>query len=483
MRVTEVHRAAARAFSGLRLRTQLLLVVNAVVGVAASGMLYLDYRASIDGAVERTAASLEDEARALAEALDVLEHLGPEAVQNHLDAVCAAMNAGTSPGHEITARVATTGRLYAASHAHVAESEHAPRISGTASRGSEVTVSELAHPVLADARHDALWRIGALLGGAVLAAVLVNFLLLRLVTSPLEGLVANVRSFGETSRLPKLAPPSNAEIADLSAGLGGMMRELASRELDREAQLFRARRLQDHLMVNSSHEADVVVEYHPADQIAGDYVDVVKLPGGGRLFCLADVVGHGIPAAMGAAVIKALVVSLDASDLTPAALLKRLNVGVFRASLPEDFATMIVVRVPACGGPVIYASAGHETCYAVRDEGRVSELSSTGMLLGVDPTAEFEDVELDLDLGDVLVLMSDGLSEAMNRDGEFLGRARLLSELSSLECRDARCAAESVLASAQRHLDGRVASDDMTVVAIAVSTASQPEEITSCDTF
>ncbi len=465
------------AFSKLRLRTQLLLVVNTIVGVAALGMLYLDYRASIENAIDRTTASLADEARTIAHAADALEHHGTAAVQEYLDAVCAAMDARSSPGHEIDARLVPSGIELSSSHTHPVTHIGERRISGTAEEaGAVVTVSEFVSPIFVNARAGALRRGGALLGGAGFAALLVNLLLIHLVSRPLEELVHKVRSYNASKAPPTLPPSANAELEVLSAELGAMMHDLDRRERDRDAQLSRARRLQAHLMTGETLTSAVAIEYHPADQIAGDYVEVLELKGGDRLYCLADVVGHGVPAAMGAAVIKALVVSLDASDLSPASVLKSLNTGIFKASLPEDFATMIVVRVPAHGGPVLYASAGHEICYVLCSGGRVSELSSTGMVLGVDPTAEFYNVELDLDAGDVLVLMSDGLSEAMNRDGQQLGRAAILKMLSELTRPEAKTAAQGVFESALQHLDGRVADDDMTVVAVAISTTSQPQE-------
>ncbi len=463
---------ARKWFASLRVRTQLLLVVNTVVGVSTLGMLYLDYRASMDAAIQIKQASLADEASAISEAINALSHHGSETVQAYLDSVCTAMDTQTSPGHTVQAWQATG--LYFASHTTHVDSESPSRIRGQS--GNEPTlvrVSELASPVVASARATAARRAGVLFGAAVIAAAIVNTLLLRLVSTPLEALARRVRAFGETHDPSHLPEPTNAELATLTEELGGMMVDLAKREEDRTAQLARASRLQSRLMAGPSLNPDIAIEYHPADQVAGDYVEVIELATGDRLICLADVVGHGVPAAMGAAVIKALVVSLDASELSPAAVLEVLNSGVYRASLPEDFATMIVVRVPALGGPVIYASAGHETCYLLSAQGRLSELSSTGMVLGIDPSAEFEDVELDLDAGDVLVLMSDGLSEAMDRNGRLLGRQSITRTLSRLRKPAAKAAAESVLCSARQHLDGRAAADDMTVVAVAVAGAKQ----------
>ena len=99
------------------------------------------------------------------------------------------------------------------------------------------------------------------------------------------------------------------------------------------------------------------------------------------------------------------------------------------------------------------------------------------MILGIDPSANFEDVELDLDAGDVLVLMSDGLSESADRDGKLLGRQSIVQILTRLRNPTAKSVAESVLSSARQHLEGRAAADDMTVVTVAVAVANQPQGI------
>jgi len=463
-------------FASIRVRTQLLLVVNTVVGVTTLGMLYLDYRASMDAAILSKQASLADEASAIGEAINALSHHGSEAVQAYLDGVCTAMDTKTSPGHTVQAWQAT-GQYFASHTAHV-HSESLSRIRGeSASEPTLVRVSESVSPVVTSARATALRRALVLFVTSVVAAAIVNALLLRLISAPLEALSHRVRTFGERHTTVDLPEPTNAELATLTGELGTMMLDLVRREEDRAAQLARARRLQSRLMAGASSDPDIAIEYHPADQVAGDYVEVIELVGGDRLICLADVVGHGVPAAMGAAVIKALVISLDVSELSPAAVLKGLNSGVYRASLPEDFVTMIVVRMPALGGPLTYASAGHETCYVLSAQGGLTELSSTGMILGIDPSANFEDVELDLDAGDVLVLMSDGLSESADRDGKLLGRQSIVQILTRLRNPTAKSVAESVLSSARQHLEGRAAADDMTVVTVAVAVANQPQGI------
>lgn len=464
-------------YRGLRLRTQLLLAVNVVVGTTTLGMLYLDYRVSMGAALRSKEASLADEASAISEAINALGHHGADAVQAYLDGVCTAMDTRTSPGHTVQAWQASG--VYFASHTTLVDTETPSRIRGESSSDPTlVRVSELANPVIASARLTAARRAAVLVGAAAVAAAIVNTLLIRLVSTPIEVLADRTRAFGQTGESTELPEPTSAELVTLTEDLGGMMADLAKREGDRAAQLARAKRLQSHLMPAPAGDSTLAIEYHPADEVAGDFVDILTLPCGDRIVCLGDVVGHGVPAAMGAAVLKALVVSLQGQDLTPAELLAAINRGVLRASLPEDFASMIAVRLTKGNRSVSYASAGHETCHVLRGHGRVSELTSTGILLGIDPDAEFGEERLDLTNGDVIVLVSDGLSEAMDERGHLLGRERIADALRSAPLINAHAAAASVLDSARRHLNGRPASDDMTVIAVEVLLTAHGHEAT-----
>lgn len=136
-----------------------------------------------------------------------------------------------------------------------------------------------------------------------------------------------------------------------------------------------------------------------------------------------------------------------------------------------------VRSVSKFGFSQVVATFDNNVRIAMHANGLVTELSSTGGLLGIDPKAEFVDTNLDLDEGDVLVLISDGISEAMDERGRLLGRSRIADSLRSTPCVSAKSAAASVLDTARHHLDGRPASDDMTVIALEVSTTTRAQEV------
>lgn len=472
------HRAthgASRWFRRQCLRTQLLLTVNVIAGIGLIAFLYVDYRHSVAAAIHTKVASLSDEARAIAVAVEPLQQLGFAAVQAHINAVCTAMDRTQSPGHMIEVRIGEV-----AMHSHPSlhgESEldsatkSEPRVSGTASLNSVlVTVSERKEGAIRETQREAVLRAAIITASGVVGTLLVNLLLLRLVDAPIRRLTGYVREVGRGTFGKPLRAGGSAEIAYLAGEIGVMSRELARREDDRQRQLARARHLQRHLMsTTGTHGSDrSAIAFFPADEVAGDFAEVITLSDGSALLCLADVSGHGIAAAMGAAMIKALLLSHGLSQFTPAEILAQINSRFLEASLPGDFASMIIVRIDATRTSAEYASAGHEPCYIRHRDGRVTILESTGTLLGVGESAECQNAQVALEEGDIVVLLSDGVSESMNESGALYGRSRLVSALATGTSPDPSALVAWICEDAQRHRHDGSCADDMTVLAFAI---------------
>lgn len=263
-----------------------------------------------------------------------------------------------------------------------------------------------------------------------------------------------------------------------------MSRELARRAADRNAQLERARRLQSHLVPSHiSGYLSIAIEYHPADEVAGDYVDVIACPNGDTLVCVADVVGHGIHAAMGSAVLKALLLATDLSEPSPAAMLRAINQRYCLSSLPEDFASMVLLRLSVDGARAVYASAGHEPGYVRCADGSCNLLGSTGLILGIDADATCEDREVSLSLGDVLVLLSDGVSEAANEAGTLFGRDTVATVVGGSGCADPAQLARDLVDAAARHRGCAPVLDDMTVLTVGVTACTSERRPLRCATL
>jgi len=457
------------------LRTQLFLVVNLIVGTGLIAFLYLDYRHSVRSAIHAKIASLSDEARAIAVAIEPLEQGGANAVQNHINAVCTAMDRIESPGHMIEVRVADRVlESHPSLHGETHEGddlEQESRVVGQAFLNEvHVAISERTSGTVRETQREAVLRAAIIAASAVVGAGLINLLLLRLVNAPIRDLTIFVRGVGRGEFGLPLNTGGSAELTYLASEVSAMSAELATRETDRQRQLSRARQLQKHLMSGkkaNDHRWSATA-FQPADEVAGDFAEIMDLDDGSVLICLADVSGHGIAAAMGAAMIKALLLSLDVSRYLPAELLNQMNVRYLEASLPEDFVSMIVVRIRATRDTATYASAGHETCYIHRHVGQVMELQSTGTLLGIGEDADCQNATVSLNVGDTIVLVSDGVSEAMNEHGDLYGRPRLVELIAASTSHTPGQLVTQICDDVERHRRSARRTDDMTVVAFTI---------------
>jgi serine phosphatase RsbU (regulator of sigma subunit) len=158
---------------------------------------------------------------------------------------------------------------------------------------------------------------------------------------------------------------------------------------------------------------DVAVRYRPAEAghlVAGDWYDTLLLPGKDLLLAVGDITGHGIDAVTGMVAARNALRGLAATDGGPAELLKGLNYAA--CYLTEGIAgTVVCARYDPDARVMRWARAGHLPPILVRDgEARTLPLPG-GVLLGVDPDAEFEEAELELRAGDTLLLFTDGLIE------------------------------------------------------------------------
>lgn len=169
----------------------------------------------------------------------------------------------------------------------------------------------------------------------------------------------------------------------------------------------------------------VTSAYKPAQQVGGDFFQIIPLEDGATLVILGDVSGKGLRAAMAVSLIVGAVRALVENDSRPARLLTELNRRL-TGRLQGAFATCIIARINP-GSECILASAGHPAPYL---NGREIPLSGA-LPLGLSPTTTYEEVALQLNVGDHFSLYTDGLLEARSPAGEIYSFERLESLFSS----------------------------------------------------
>ena len=167
----------------------------------------------------------------------------------------------------------------------------------------------------------------------------------------------------------------------------------------------------------------VAYHYQPAGVIGGDYFDVLSDGRGGTYFLIADVAGKGVSAAMLTANLRAVFRALIPLGLDVEQLLTHANRLFCESKLPMQYATVVFGHASSTGALQV-VNAGHLPALLVHG-GEVKLLESNCIPLGMFADQQFKAVTHKLELGDVLVLFTDGVSEAADDSGKEYGVARL----------------------------------------------------------
>jgi sigma-B regulation protein RsbU (phosphoserine phosphatase) len=174
---------------------------------------------------------------------------------------------------------------------------------------------------------------------------------------------------------------------------------------------------------------DFAAWYQTAARAGGDYYDFFDLRDGRWGVIIADVSGHGTPAAVVMAMFRTMLHAHCVECVTPGELLANANRQLFDHSHRYDgtFVTAFYGELDPAAGKFRYASAGHNPALIVDARTHVQELHEAQSLpLAIDPECEFIESETTLRAGDTLLLYTDGITEAHNSNGEMYGRDRLL---------------------------------------------------------
>jgi sigma-B regulation protein RsbU (phosphoserine phosphatase) len=217
-----------------------------------------------------------------------------------------------------------------------------------------------------------------------------------------------------------------SQVALAAENLRLLEENLEKRRLDE--QLSMARAIQQRFLPSNlpaTPGLDVMARSLFCLEVAGDYYDVVPLPDGRTVLAVGDVSGKGAGAAM-------LMANLQASLRTSVRVGGRLeeivagiNELICGNTSDEQFITFFVGVFEPGTGHLFYVNAGHNPPLVIRRDGRLERLHSTGLLLGILPDAVYERGELNLEEGDLLLLYTDGVSEAQDEHEEEFGESRL----------------------------------------------------------
>jgi sigma-B regulation protein RsbU (phosphoserine phosphatase) len=313
---------------------------------------------------------------------------------------------------------------------------YAPVQSAGWSLAAIIPESEVMTPIYARLARS----LGLLGAGLVVILGIVLFMSVR-ITRPIAKLAAAAERLGHgdldigvcgvsgSDEVARLAQTFNTMVVELKTNVEGRIREEAARR-EVDAELRAAREIQASLlpgMLPPHQERGFALHAvnSPAKLVAGDFYDFFFIDDRRLALVMADVSGKGIPAAIYMAVTRTKLRDFAAPDKTPAQVITELNRSLAAENDRCMFVTLVLGYYDVSTGDLVYVNAGHNPPCLVRKTGRLDVLDPTGPLVAPYPDATFHDAQCRLDPDDLLVLFTDGVTEAGPAGGELFGEERL----------------------------------------------------------
>lgn len=271
---------------------------------------------------------------------------------------------------------------------------------------------------------------------------------------------------------------SHADI-DFLSSLGNLaMISLENARLFREA--IEKQRMEDELLIAREIQRgllpsvlpaiphfELAAKTLPSKQVGGDYYDVIQLNQHKFALAIGDVSGKGTPASLLMANLQATIRALVPFGYPLTELTQRVNDLICDNTTSGRFVTFFWGLLDAETRTLEYVNAGHNPPFLFRANGNVERLNKGGIILGVLKTVEpYQQGEVKLDAGDVLVLFTDGVSEAMNALSEEFGEER--TEEIAREClgNSSQVLLSRLVEAVQKHSKSVPQSDDITLMVL-----------------
>jgi serine phosphatase RsbU (regulator of sigma subunit) len=202
----------------------------------------------------------------------------------------------------------------------------------------------------------------------------------------------------------------------------------------------------------------------PCRTVGGDYYDFIPYPDGRVAIALGDVSGKAMPAALLMTSLQARVRVLAEEPTDVASMMTRLNRATAANCPANRFISFFFSVLDPRTGELTYANAGHNPPMIARADGTMERLDGGGLLMGIMPSAEYESYRVQLQPGDVLVLYSDGVTEATNPLGEEFEEERLAEVLRLNRQRPPDEIVEAITRAVSDFSAGSAVADDLTLV-------------------
>lgn len=212
-------------------------------------------------------------------------------------------------------------------------------------------------------------------------------------------------------------------------------------------------------------EINAVLE--PAKEVGGDFYDFFFIDDNRLFFAIGDVSGKGVPASLFMAVTITMLRTTAMQGIDTGRILENVNGALSRENAMNMFVTVFCGILDIRTGRVEYSNAGHNPPLIVRKDGRIEELcGNTGLVLAAMEQTSYSTTVVSLGAGDVIFHYTDGVTEAMDKEGNFFTRERLVDALKETMGTSADQMVAATLLKIHKFASGADQSDDITIMAI-----------------
>jgi sigma-B regulation protein RsbU (phosphoserine phosphatase) len=225
-------------------------------------------------------------------------------------------------------------------------------------------------------------------------------------------------------------------------------------------------------------EFSIYAALEPAREVGGDFYDYYFLDDGRLCFCVGDVSGKGVPAALFMAVTKTLIKSRAIDDFSTASILTHVNAELSADTTNSMFVTVFLGILDFRSGEFVYTNAGHNPPYLKRKGGSLQRLDVRhGPMIGAAPGMVYREDTETMTPGDMLFMYTDGVTEERNADRELFSEKRLVSVLATTTVDSVENAVRDTVAAVRDFRGDGDQEDDITVLAVQFQESSMHDPI------
>jgi phosphoserine phosphatase RsbU/P len=315
----------------------------------------------------------------------------------------------------------------------------------------------------------------------LLVVIILSWRLARIITRPVDALKAGAVALGSGDldyrvdlntgdEFEDLAVSFNTMAADLGTSIDNLQRTTAEKErYTKELEI--AKEIQDTFLPESVPVIPgigIAAATIPAMEIGGDFYDFIPAGDNRWGIAMADVSGKGISAALFMALSRTLLHVSGGTASDPTTAIRQANQWIYEDGRSSMFVTVFYGVLDPAAMQFSYVNAGHNPPMLVRDEGVQELCKSRGIALGVVPDVSIASSALDLRHGDILVLYTDGVTEAFNDRNEAFGEERLREYLRVNRAKPARGVLDGLVAEIRAFAGAAAQSDDITLVIVKI---------------